>query len=463
MAFAKLSIVHGNIFDNDTARTYAEKSIEHADRLTQRERYYIEGRYYSLDDETVQQSIDAYENALALYPDDSASRNNVALEYSELEQYDKTIAHFEELLRRGSPFLPSYFNTAVAYVNNGECDKGFELIRDFVRRQPEYHFGYSDLGGVAMLCGRFDDAWAAFGTYEESIEAGQPADVFNGNPQFQLHVLADEFDEALQANELLSDSPSPAARYAAYPFNRMIVGTYRGDVSEALVAALETADALPDDAAQKGTVLRNVARTYLQLGDTDRALAYAEQARGLSQDLDDRLDVAATTAIAQSRAGRSVAARTAAQEVERMGERLPNPWVRRLELMIAAELAVARGDGDEAVEHLQSAIELLPPGPDFAFVDDMAAYSYALAAALLEAGDRVEAASLFEAVTEAGSQRALNPFEYVRSFYFLGKIAEEDGDAAAARRHYARFLDYWGDGEIDRDKVDDARSFVGGD
>ena len=36
MAFAKLSIVHGNIFDNDTARAYAEKSIEHADRLTQR-------------------------------------------------------------------------------------------------------------------------------------------------------------------------------------------------------------------------------------------------------------------------------------------------------------------------------------------------------------------------------------------------------------------------------------------
>lgn len=111
---------------------------------------------------------------MALYPDDSASRNNVALKYSELEQYDKTIAHFEELLRRGTPFLPVYFNTAMAYVNNNECARGYELIRDFVRRQPDYHFGYHDLASIAMHCGLIDEAWSALGTYEESVEAGEP-------------------------------------------------------------------------------------------------------------------------------------------------------------------------------------------------------------------------------------------------------------------------------------------------
>ena len=35
----------------------------------------------------------------------------------------------------------------------------------------------------------------------------------------------------------------------------------------------------------------------------------------------------------------------------------------------------------------------------------------------------------------------------------LAQIAEKSGDAAKAREHYQRFLFYWKDGDIDRDKV----------
>ena len=38
----------------------------------------------------------------------------------------------------------------------------------------------------------------------------------------------------------------------------------------------------------------------------------------------------------------------------------------------------------------------------------------------------------------------------------LGQIAEKEGDRAKARDYYARFLKYWKDGDIDRDKVQDA-------
>jgi len=341
MAFAKLSIAYGNMFDNDIARTYAAKAIEHADRLTQRERFYIQGRYYSQDDATTAQSIEAYEAALALYPDDSASRNNVALEYSELEQFDRAIAHFEELLRRGSPFLPAYFNAAVAYVNNGECERGYELIRDFVRRRPEYHFGYNDLASTAMLCGRLDEAWSALSSYEESVAAGEPANVFDGNLRFQLHILADEFDEALQANETLAAATSPVARYGVYPNNRSTVAAYRGEYTETAKASIELAESLPDDASPKVDLWAQIALHYLQIGDTQEALVAVDQARNLAQELNDTSLVAALTAIAQARAGRSVAARTAAQQHERLSTQLSNPWARRLELMVAAELARA--------------------------------------------------------------------------------------------------------------------------
>ncbi|MCH7824716.1 MAG: protein kinase [Acidobacteria bacterium] len=462
MAFAKLSIVYTNIFDFDNARVYAEKAIEHADRLTQRERFYIEGRYYAQDPETTLQSIEAYESAVALYPDDSASRNNVALRYSELEQYDKTIAHFEELLRRGSPFLPVYFNAAMAYVNNNECDRGYELIRDFVRRQPDYHFGYSDLASIAMYCGHIDEAWSALGIYEESLEAGEPAHVFDGNLRFLLHLLADEFDEALATNEKLAESVSPVVRYLAYPGNRAMVAAYRGSYTEAVATSIEIAESLPDQSSEKVTLWSDIAAQYLQVGDMVEALAAAERARSLAQRLEDTTYVAELTAIAQARADRSVAARTAAQQHERLSTQLPNPSARRRELLVAAELALSRGDVDEAIDRLQTATDLVPPGTDFPFSDDLVEYSYALATAHYAGGNFVEAANLFRIVTEAALRRIYHPFEYVRSFYYLGKIAEDDGDDAAARRYYERFLDYWGDGELDRERVDAARAFVDG-
>jgi TolB-like protein/Tfp pilus assembly protein PilF len=462
MAFAKLAIVHGNIFDSDAARAYSAKAIEHADRLTQRERFYIEGRYYSQDSETTMQSIEAYENALALYPDDSASRNNVALEYGQLERHEEAIAHFEELLRRGSPFLPSYFNAAMAYVKNGDCERGYELIRDFVRRQPDYHFGYQDLAQVSMFCGRLEEARAALGAYDESIEAGAPADVLHGNVRLRLHILADEFDEALAVNEALANSTSPVGRYRVYPRNRLAVAGYRGDYADEMAFAVELAESMPDDASGKADLFGDIAFWYLEIGDAELALAFAEQSRALTRTLDQQVDLAALTAVAQARAGRSVAARTAAQQHERLSTQVPNPWARRQELRVAAEIALGQDDLEEAIDRLREAYELLQSGPDFPPFDELVDYSFALAEAHFAAGNRVEASELFGAVTEAGSQRIYHPFEYVRSFYYLGKIAAEDGNGSAARRNYQRFLDYWGDGEIDRDRVAEARAFVSG-
>ncbi len=49
MAHAKLSVVHANLGDMPRAREYAARALERAERLPPAERYYIQGRYYSLD------------------------------------------------------------------------------------------------------------------------------------------------------------------------------------------------------------------------------------------------------------------------------------------------------------------------------------------------------------------------------------------------------------------------------
>jgi tetratricopeptide (TPR) repeat protein len=87
---------------------------------------------------------------------------------------------------------------------------------------------------------------------------------------------------------------------------------------------------------------------------------------------------------------------------------------------------------------------------------------YALAAAHLAAGNFGEAARRFEKVISAGRIRGNYPLEFVRSLYFLGQLADRQGERMKAADYYRRFLRYWGDGDIDRDKVADARKKIGG-
>ena len=45
---------------------------------------------------------------------------------------------------------------------------------------------------------------------------------------------------------------------------------------------------------------------------------------------------------------------------------------------------------------------------------------------------------------------------YGRSFFLLGQVYERRGDAARARAQYARFLDLWRDGDLERGWVAEA-------
>jgi hypothetical protein len=58
--------------------------------------------------------------------------------------------------------------------------------------------------------------------------------------------------------------------------------------------------------------------------------------------------------------------------------------------------------------------------------------------------------------------RASWPIEFVRSVYFLGQIAERQGERDKARAFYGRFVEYWGEGDMDRDRVADARKKLKG-
>jgi TolB-like protein/Tfp pilus assembly protein PilF len=133
MAYAKLAVVHYNQVQLDKTEEFAGKALERTDRLTSRERYYIEGFYYWLRPETRGRAVEAYERALAAHPEHQASRHNLGLAYSSLGRHDDSIAQYEELIRRGTSNPGTYGNLSGVYVELGRFDKALDTIERFVR------------------------------------------------------------------------------------------------------------------------------------------------------------------------------------------------------------------------------------------------------------------------------------------------------------------------------------------
>ncbi len=166
-----------------------------------------------------------------------------------------------------------------------------------------------------------------------------------------------------------------------------------------------------------------------------------------------------TMAAAQAHLGRFDEAASTAEELRSKTELLPGNKEERRYRHLLGELALIRGDVSLAVQELEKAEAMLPPR-GFGWIPSIPKHVslwFSLARAHLQAGDEEEAATWFRRITESSVEHVRFPIPYVRSFYFLGKIHENRGEMEQAREYYRRFYEYWKDGDLDREKVEEAK------
>ena len=458
LALMKLAVVHSNLGHSNLRRQYAERALQHVDRLTLRERYYIEGYYYSDQTETVGKAIDAYKKGLDLYADAASSRNNVALLYLQLERYDDAIPHFEELRRRSFEFPGTYVILAYAYASLGTFDKGQAVLEQFLQGHPDSSSAYGGFGDVLLAGGKIDEAAAA---YERAVQLVPAAPI----PRLGLHdvaVLRERWTEAQAIATTLASTNESFARL----LGRAVLGTdavFRGRLAEGL-RQMEAAAAVGGIVgSNEGAITRNqAARILMQTHQTAQALAMAERALKDSAGRSADWDSLALVAEAHARLGHTADADRVLQTLTTKATALPSEREKRRVLLVNGVVALARGDVDAALRALSAAEQRLAPSFLGGPVAPHVPIWFALGEAQLAAHHDAEAAARFQKIVDSGSLRTGSPIEFVRSLYFLGQINERKGDKAKAAEYYRRFVQYWGDGEIDRDRVADARKKIAG-
>ena len=450
LAYVKLSTTHGNLFRYQGRDEYAELALENADRLSERERYYLQGAYYGARAETNDRAIEGYEKALDLYPDDTASLNNLGLRLQSAHRHQESAAAYEEAIRRGTTFGGTRTNLVLAYLMLGRTE-GCSAYRPHGPRRRR-RFDARDLRRSRGVAGHGRDrvgppcARRPRLRYRGRLD---PDGEFPGcDPTRGLGVARASAREGRRTRV----SPPGCVRCSPQPASCIRVECPRPSLSRRVQVARDPARcsilAPPPQHCTWSGATRNAGSRWLWRPASKQQIWGAE------------MSAVSVAARARAALGRSAAVDALVQDHAAMAGRGAGAHEERDHLLLRGQLALAAGQPREAIAALEEAATLLE-APLRCCTSHAAVWSV-LGRAHLELGNLGEAEQWFHKVSELGDARSLFPLEFVRSFYFLGKARAEGGNDAGAREAYQRFLSYWEDGDIDRERVAEARGYVDG-
>jgi serine/threonine protein kinase/tetratricopeptide (TPR) repeat protein len=447
LAYVKMAVAAGNTGRVAERTRFAKRAMELIDHLTPRERYYIEGYYYSTDIYKSADAIAAYQKVVDLYPDHSASRNNLAVMLSRLDQNERAEEQYNILRERGFEFPGTAGNLAGVYVAMNKPADALRVLEDFTGRFPSVEAGFMYLGFTHLAAGNIPLAEAAF----QKALALRPSFPPAMSGLAQTALLRDRFDEARQTTQsMLGQSSQNVRNVGTVP--HLVADLYQGRTR----AAMTVLDRLMRDngaGSERGAIRASVAEIYNARGESAAAAREAVAAR---QETGGGLSL--VDALFQGTVARSPELRA---EYQRLADALPFGSDKVLPLLADAVVAVQDAQHQKALELVQRVVPELPPGPVamasvFPLRQPRVIAAYVQGLAHLGLGNVDAARGQFETIVTAGYLRLFTPIEFVRSHYYLAQIAERSGDPVKAREYYQRFLFYWKDGDIDRDKVAEA-------
>jgi len=235
----------------------------------------------------------------------------------------------------------------------------------------------------------------------------------------------------------------------------------RGSGDDAVAELDRAAEAFPNGDPLVGTSSNLAAELFWLLDRPEQCLARATKAQQLAKDDWPAWEGLFWSAIAQQRLGHAGEADRLVAKLEPLRDLLPGQVEERLYHRLLGLLAAERGDRRKAVDELAQAENLLPPRGlawQSLRLPDHVPLWYELASAYRALGDTQAAEIRYRRITESGVEHLYHPVQYARSHYELARLLEERGDREGARAYYRKFVDFWGNGEIDRDRVADARA-----
>ena len=398
MAYALLGTTYSNLEERNRGAEMLKKAYDLRERVSERERFYIEAYYYDIVLGDLSKAIQEYELWAQVYPRDDRPVGNLGLIYGYVGQHEKALAQAREALRLQSESGLRYANLVQSYVHVRRLREARSTVEE--ARTKNVDSPYMDLYSYQL-------AFVQNDVTKMTEEVGRSA----GKPGVEDMLLAAEADTAAYGGRLL----------AARDFSRKAIASAKRNAEKETAASYEAAAALRE----------------ALFGNPDGARQHAEAALAISKGR----DVQYASALAMAFAG---AGQRAQQLSEQLSTNFPDDTLVRSVYLptIRGQIALSRRDSSNAIELLKlaSQYELGMPG-DAEFLPSLYPV-YVRGNAYLAAGQGVEAAAEFEKILKWPGAVLNEPIAALAPLG-LARAYALQGDTAKARSAYQDFLTLW--------------------
>jgi tetratricopeptide (TPR) repeat protein len=136
MAYAQMATAYGNLGELERSRQFAAKAWELRDRVSERERFYIETRYYSAGTGEIEKALQVYEVWADVYPRDVAPRNNIGVYAGMLGRFEQSLEAYQEAQRISPASATSASNVAWGYMHLHRFEEAARAAESAMKRFP---------------------------------------------------------------------------------------------------------------------------------------------------------------------------------------------------------------------------------------------------------------------------------------------------------------------------------------
>ena len=455
LAYRFMAVAHGNLGFRPQRLEFMRKAMDLKDRLSEKERFLIEGTYYFSFENTYDKARIAFQKLLELYPDDTVALGNMALTYYNLDQYEEAIPYFERIKSAKGEFALSYYDLATCYRAIGDYERAKQVLEFYLENigdSPTIHQG---LANHYRYLGEYDVALSEI----EKALAIDPDNFEVLREQAKIYLYKGELKRVEDVGWMLMEQIEPAARwYAAGLFDclDLIHGRYESDKAR-IISLIDTTRDWGIKQAESAAHLW-LAYVYIQTGRFDEAIRecelsweYAHEAEQPGQ----KRGALHYKGLAQIKKGSLEDAEQTAGELKAFIEAGMHKKSIHRYYYLTGLLEIERKNYTKAVNLIRDAIALV-------LYESNALYIDSLASAYYESGNMKKAQEQYQRIISLTSGRYGHDDIYAKSFYNLGRIYEQQGKTAKAIEHYEKFLDLWKDADPGLLEVEDAKTRLAG-
>jgi serine/threonine protein kinase/tetratricopeptide (TPR) repeat protein len=402
VAYASLGINYNNLSEPSLARENFQKAYELRDRVTQRERFFLEALYYNDVTGEIDKAIQTYTEWAGTYPADYVPHGNLGVSYNTLGQYEKSAEETNASLR----IEPE---DAVAYGNLAEDYRALDRIKDAKGALDEA--AKRNLDSEFLHLHRYHLAFL-----ENDLPAMQEQSSWaTGKPGAEDGQLSDESDTEAYYGRMRK----------ARELTRQAVDSAKRNGSSDTAALWQVNEALRE----------------AEFGNT----ALARKAAADAMSLNSRPDIELLAALALARSGETVQSSALADKVAAEFDRdtmIQAYWLPT----IRATIAINRGEGQKAVELLSVASQYELGEPMQSPAHGTLYPVYVRGEAHLRAGHGEQAAIEFQKIIDHRGIVANFPLGALARLQ-LGRAYKLNGNADKAREAYAAFFVAWSEAD----------------